>query len=219
MSWPRERDLSRVSIRSPHKSKGRLYLLPTLFAVIPFQSAPLTKARGDRPTASRAHAAQSFNPLPSQKQGETRSPARETQRTGCFNPLPSQKQGETFLKPPRRRRGHVSIRSPHKSKGRLDLAGSFSSLFMFQSAPLTKARGDPTSDQRSMISSSFNPLPSQKQGETSSIILGRAAPTSFNPLPSQKQGETFLKPPRRRRGHVSIRSPHKSKGRLHPLAA
>ena len=60
----------------------------------------------------------------------------------------------------------VSIRSPHKSKGRPKARAysTFSSLF--QSAPLTKARGDPLGDFSMVTASGFNPLPSQKQGET-----------------------------------------------------
>ena len=36
-----------------------------------FQSAPLTEARGDTPSAKAIAAALCFNPLPSPKQGET----------------------------------------------------------------------------------------------------------------------------------------------------
>ena len=60
---------------------------------------------------------------------------------------------------------------------------------MFQSAPLTKARGDVGARRPPARTTGFNPLPSQKQGETPSTLGGRTA------------------------RHVSIRSPHKSKGR------
>ena len=83
-----------------------------------FQSAPLTKARGDQKVREHSRTAHSFNPLPSQKQGETRM------LNECF---------EAEI---------VSIRSPHKSKGRQDTAISSLKVVMFQSAPLTKARGD-----------------------------------------------------------------------------
>ena len=36
----------------------------------------------------------------------------------------------------------VSIRSPHRSKGRLDLVEGIATFQWFQSAPLTEARGD-----------------------------------------------------------------------------
>ena len=87
-----------VSIRSPHKSKGRLST-----------------------DAATACSPGCFNPLPSQKQGETwlRTPASSW--TTSFNPLPSQKQGETLFLDQQLEDGGVSIRSPHKSKGRLDL--------------------------------------------------------------------------------------------------
>ena len=90
-----------------------------------FQSAPLTKARGDQIHRSDGYVFRGarFNPLPSQKQGETwrliRSIPCPSPR--CFNPLPSQKQGETIIT---------------SSEAMCDLNQ------MFQSAPLTKARGD-----------------------------------------------------------------------------
>ena len=61
-----------------------------------FQSAPLTKARGDFARGESMGEPQRFNPLPSQKQGETRAPSFFSRKTFCFNPLPSQKQGETW---------------------------------------------------------------------------------------------------------------------------
>ena len=86
-----------------------------------FQSAPLTKARGDAALAHAEGPPQRFNPLPSQKQGETCLIIAGLVEMICFNPLPSQKQGETRL---------WSVLA--------SLVG------MFQSAPLTKARGDNT---------------------------------------------------------------------------
>ena len=160
--------------------------------VLSFQSAPLTKARGDSQSAV------------------------ETTRHYSFNPLPSQKQGETPQAPVVYNIYDVSIRSPHKSKGRQKMLARFCSVQRFQSAPLTKARGDNIPSPGSTSSKSFNPLPSQKQGETSaqrhqifSSYQFQSAPLtkargdesshdhadplpSFNPLPSQKQGETPL---------------------------
>ena len=203
-----------VSIRSPHKSKGRPDITTKAATRIQFQSAPLTKARGD--------------PL--------RTVADEVFLG--FNPLPSQKQGETLAVGYWRLRGEVSIRSPHKSKGRPHVRYPKYTDTQFQSAPLTKARGDIGVEQDGGLRTSFNPLPSQKQGETSQIASPRSAGRRFNPLPSQKQGETrpsassepaprsFNPLPSQKQGetrriwqhhqrtvHVSIRSPHKSKGR------
>ena len=233
-----------VSIRSPHRSKGRRRRAADhARANGEFQSAPLTEARGD-PKHPAARAGRSgFNPLPSPKQGETdprhlpvgglnvsiRSPHRSKgrpisgprwkNRRLCFNPLPSPKQGETrhpaAIRPPRRsfnplpspKQGEtsnrklkasfasVSIRSPHRSKGR---QGTWRSA-----RPCRHG---------------FNPLPSPKQGETFSCSHNGRRCFGFNPLPSPKQGETQQ---RRRHcvdGVVSIRSPHRSKGR-HRLAS
>ena len=133
-----------VSIRSPHRSKGRL--------------------PGDSPGPSRSPYSR-FNPLPSPKQGETMRPCRLALALDCFNPLPSPKQGETapvcrastiiarFNPLPSPKQGEtskvarpaerpVSIRSPHRSKGRRLRRCGCTIGAWFQSAPLTEARGD-----------------------------------------------------------------------------
>ena len=66
----------------------------------------------------------------------------------------------------------------------------FSGSGAFQSAPLTKARGDAGATRPYGPVKGFNPLPSQKQGETCSRKKRAPLRASFNPLPSQKQGET-----------------------------
>ena len=156
-----------VSIRSPHRSKGR------------------RAGSGRSP-----HAFKGFNPLPSPKQGETnsfckhiallyvsiRSPHRSKGRLAgwgfdypsrlSFNPLPSPKQGETSLPGIFSSGGLVSIRSPHRSKGRLLLAACGGCADKFQSAPLTEARGDLPPSEHLLLPACFNPLPSPKQGET-----------------------------------------------------
>ena len=83
-----------------------------------FQSAPLTEARGDATKPTRPSRRLSFNPLPSPKQGETCAPRWELRRSGSFNPLPSPKQGETSSRFAIATSNVVSIRSPHRSKGR-----------------------------------------------------------------------------------------------------
>ena len=201
-----------VSIRSPHKSKGRQDEEAKDETETEFQSAPLTKARGDSDETYHTDLIYGFNPLPSQKQGETRP------QGGAVHSL------------------YVSIRSPHKSKGRPVATASAHARMRFQSAPLTKARGDIPRGEPVGNLACFNPLPSQKQGETTStpsfrstmgfqsapLTKARGDPaaglvaqslTRFNPLPSQKQGETRSRRPPSCLRRVSIRSPHKSKGR------
>ena len=185
-------DAATVSIRSPHRSKGRPRLGPRPAPGGQFQSAPLTEARGDGPSARRRFRTSCFNPLPSPKQGETGDPlpVDPLGERGGFNPLPSPKQGETSLRrsglpmwrvsirSPHRSKGRpageslakeeksVSIRSPHRSKGRQVGSHLLVPCGMFQSAPLTEARGDFVEGVRRVVSTSFNPLPSPKQGET-----------------------------------------------------
>ena len=253
---------AKVSIRSPHKSKGRPYAHPSYLPHDRFQSAPLTKARGDprNPSYLRSHFG--FNPLPSQKQGETeelekedktivvsiRSPHKSKGRLGqsrkrrlylLFQSAPLTKaRGDLYGRLYHVDITHVSIRSPHKSKGRHKRFSNAYLSYEFQSAPLTKARGDTTAAKvnnlktgvsirsphkskgrhRSSIldyesTNRFNPLPSQKQGETREPIDRVRQIRRFNPLPSQKQGETAGTGRLGQDYEVSIRSPHKSKGR------
>ena len=178
-----------VSIRSPHKSKGRPSSWATWFVPSMFQSAPLTKARGDRRQHGLCGLLLGFNPLPSQKQGETSAVAI------------------LWLS------GHVSIRSPHKSKGRHPSAARAGATRLFQSAPLTKARGDGLQLGHPRIWRLFQSAPLTKARGDRARRAGRTGPPRFNPLPSQKQGETFLQGCTSCQLQVSIRSPHKSKGR------
>ena len=136
-------DCCRVSIRSPHRSKGR-HMTPQLVERrIMFQSAPLTEARGDLPMPGHPVVLGIVS---------IRSPHRSKGRQRA--------QTAELLY------ARVSIRSPHRSKGRQVFPSLVTAKTLFQSAPLTEARGDQVmrSPQTSLLS--FNPLPSPKQGET-----------------------------------------------------
>ena len=184
------KNIPMVSIRSPHRSKGRHLLEAKDCIVRSFQSAPLTEARGDLGHFQEPSRGAGFNPLPSPKQGETdrlrvelpcfkvsiRSPHRSKGRRrfgyGCgrlgagFNPLPSPKQGETITSVLSFPLVGVSIRSPHRSKGRRNPIRARGKFAEFQSAPLTEARGDRKLQPLPHPGTGFNPLPSPKQGET-----------------------------------------------------
>ena len=126
-----------VSIRSPHRSKGRPSAALALSASTPeFQSAPLTEARGDRYGPISRTFKPSFNPLPSPKQGETVYGRHGHGRRHGFNPLPSPKQGET--------------------RGALCLMPTFN---LFQSAPLTEARGDRSPHTSLLLPALFQSAP------------------------------------------------------------
>ena len=108
-----------------------------------FQSAPLTKARGDLRGKFASVSLHGFNPLPSQKQGETlhmgfdvpqlkvsiRSPHKSKgrhRRDGALSSQifvsirsPHKSKGRRTSAAGRKEDSSVSIRSPHKSKGRL----------------------------------------------------------------------------------------------------
>ncbi len=258
--------LDGVSIRSPHRSKGRSTPRPRDESNPGFQSAPLTEARGDRLLGYYHQGLRVFQSAPlteargdwfsnaptprlivfqsaplTEARGDLSNPIDCGAYIRGFNPLPSPKQGEIGRRPGDYLYRHVSIRSPHRSKGRYLPPGRYGlHLVRFQSAPLTEARGDsrlghdsigarivsirsphrskgrsgrtvatpapawfqsaPLTEARGdpplafwwPANSSFNPLPSPKQGE---ISRGWPIPiicTCFNPLPSPKQGEMLL---------------------------
>ena len=204
----------KVSIRSPHRSKGRRE--PCI-------------GRGSRGTG--------FNPLPSPKQGETRVAVISPGAMSCFNPLPSPKQGETACAKLLSPRSPVSIRSPHRSKGRRslchyakpparfqsaplteargDVPAPTSSFFcpLFQSAPLTEARGDPQPQPQPQPSPQFQSAPLTEARGDCKPYTECLPHQGFNPLPSPKQGETQVHGRGGPAVAVSIRSPHRSKGR------
>ena len=132
---------------------------------------------------------QRFNPLPSPKQGETiwrlAILQRPVGRSG-FNPLPSPKQGETYPKSASCCDRSLVINCKSKEASQLVCP-------LFQSAPLTEARGDQIRlCRRSASRSLFQSAPlTEARGD------GRVRYLAI---------ETH-------RSRVSIRSPHRSKGR------
>ena len=159
-----------------------------------FQSAPLTEARGDPQGRPQSTCVAGFNPLPSPKQGETRDATRCLPFSVSFQSAPlTEARGDFLLHYFGVYKKGVSIRSPHRSKGRQGGTNDEQNLITFQSAPLTEARGDPFSQTTTAPMACFNPLPSPKQGETEA--LGDIDVTL----------------------NVSIRSPHRSKGRHRSL--
>ena len=162
--------------------------------MLSFQSAPLTEARGDAGQGAARAGTAKFQSAPlTEARGDFYLVPEQWVDLG-FNPLPSPKQGETAHFDQIRPLGVVSIRSPHRSKGRRLLEAFDADLARFQSAPLTEARGDRKTVVLKIWQSGFNPLPSPKQGETA-LLLSNDSDLS-----------------------VSIRSPHRSKGRLKPLS-
>ena len=163
-----------------------------------FQSAPLTEARGDRRPADSICSCNVVSiRSPHRSKGRQRlldkaarsssvsirSPHRSKGRHACsVNDATAPDVCTVSIRSPHRSKGRrlrlygqarcpVSIRSPHRSKGRpggmIHLARPAG--MMFQSAPLTEARGDVASrliDFAHASCSGFNPLPSPKQGET-----------------------------------------------------
>ena len=202
-----------VSIRSPHKSKGRHVTRPPYRQVVTFQSAPLTKARGDLGYYDRFACACGFNPLPSQKQGETEPTKRLSLRILVSIRSPHKSKGRLPYRGMLLQSVVVSIRSPHKSKGRPRSQDLVEPGCGFQSAPLTKARGDPTIWTYNAVLFVFQSAPLTKARGDRHTPSSVSKSMCFNPLPSQKQGETNDDGSNDDGSIVSIRSPHKSKGR------
>ena len=163
---PNRTSICSVSIRSPHRSEGRQPDSLPNDTVYWFQSAPLTEARGDRSLHSERKNHIMFQSAPlTEARGDPTgggSPGRHHR----FNPLPSPKRGETLNKMQGTALGIVSIRSPHRSEGRHACIVNIFFNRLFQSAPLTEARGDRVALIEPQGIISFNPLPSPKRGET-----------------------------------------------------
>ena len=179
-----------------------------------FQSAPLTEARGDTCEAG-AQVLQYIVSIRSPHRSKGRRNERTVSLLWC----------------------QVSIRSPHRSKGRPCIRGSFDFQSTFQSAPLTEARGDQCTVVRSTNPHRFQSAPlTEARGDLRAPVVAmpsslfQSAPlteargdprsatrspvlSSFNPLPSPKQGETDRASADQNGSNVSIRSPHRSKGR------
>ena len=105
----------------PSPKRGEISLeVIRLTAYLPFQSAPLTEARGDMTGIFRARGPNRVS---------IRSPHRSEGRSGeVADSVPE---------------ALVSIRSPHRSEGRSLAINSVAfAPVLFQSAPLTEARGD-----------------------------------------------------------------------------
>ena len=185
-----EREIADVSIRSPHKSKGRPSAAMISWAQGLFQSAPLTKARGDSERVPAGTTRYSFNPLPSQKQGETAAVLVGDRPVEVSIRSPHKSKGRPKSKGQPKHYCSVSIRSPHKSKGRPPLPSLFWTHTAFQSAPLTKARGDIHGLRSAGTTLLFQSAPLTKARGDLEALARACSVDCFNPLPSQKQGET-----------------------------
>ena len=184
---------SRVSIRSPCRSKGRsekMFGSARQYSLVSIRSPCRSKGRC-RGTRRRTRVAQCFNPLPLPKQGEMPHACPRVQTHTRFNPLPLPKQGEIphVLGAVQCFPG-VSIRSPCRSKGRCD--GECCDLCLrdvsIRSPCRSKGRYTETIEA-AIWKACFNPLPLPKQGEMAMLRETEASLPSFNPLPLPKQGE------------------------------
>ena len=126
-----------VSIRSPYRSKGRYTFSVRAVNVIGFQSAPLTEARGDRPAIKSLSSMLDVSiRSPYRSKGRCHESEKASHLLNSFNPLPLPKQGE------------------------MTMTGSgLDGFLLFQSAPLTEARGDPAVLPTPLFGSKFQSAP------------------------------------------------------------
>ena len=181
-----------------------------------FQSAPLTKARGDSDAPATRTPNTEFQSAPLTKaRGDCPNWTYPSADRLVSIRSPHQSKGRPVLSGAYQAAPSVSIRSPHQSKGRLSRSLTKNTLPLFQSAPLTKARGDLIARRIGFAQLQVSiRSPHQSKGRHGPLFPTGLRPPCFNPLPSPKQGETrhvFLACLGVK---VSIRSPHQSKGRL-----
>ena len=158
--------------------------------MLSFQSAPLTEARGDAGQGAARAGTAKFQSAPLTEARGDRPLRPDTAPWSGFNPLPSPKQGETATGSLRRGPSEVSIRSPHRSKGRPKDRCTQNLAERFQSAPLTEARGDALAKWGMPGLATFQSAPLTEARGDSRLGASSDRPAGFNPLPSPKQGET-----------------------------
>ena len=84
---------------------------------------------------------------------------------------------------------------------------------VFQSAPLTEARGDETAPDVPTAPDTFQSAPLTEARGDKRLRTVEATNYRFNPLPLPKQGEISILRRQQPITVVSIRSPYRSKGR------
>jgi len=160
----------------------------------------------------------SFNPLPTQRPGETRSQVGLQRRTVGFNPLPTQRPGETTELASLAGAPDVSIRSRRRGREKLDRAVAVQVVQVFQSAPDAEAGRNSMSDMTGARPMTFQSAPDAEAGRNVGASAHTRASSRFNPLPTQRPGET----PPLRRLHlprvVSIRSRRRGREKHQTIA-
>ena len=206
-------DNGEVSIRSPHRSKGRHFVPQEQSAVFKVSIRSLTEARGDRIPQFLLIALNCFNPLPSPKQGETGLSNSSSSLVAVSIRSPHRSKGRPGVVGNIAVRVVVSIRSPHRSKGRPTPVARNVSWSRFQSAPFTEARGD--GDWRG-TRSGCSPVsirsPHRSKGRHLLFPCIRAEMVSIR-SPHRSKGRRRVGCEHDDCAEVSIRSPHRSKGR------
>ena len=179
-----------VSIRSPYRSKGRLRLCRDAINYMQVSIRSPYRSKGRQENSGEL-----------EKLGyvSIRSPYRS--------------KGRHWVHLHRTLLSQVSIRSPYRSKGRLPGFPDFPMVAMFQSAPLTEARGDFDIRGIPLRCALFQSAPLTEARGDWRLPFRNRHQCSFNPLPLPKQGETYLVAWITVVKYVSIRSPYRSKGR------
>ena len=206
--------LKKVSIRSPHRSEGRLVDRRRNGATVhTFQSAPPTGVRGDfRGPGTRTYVDYVSIRSPHRSEG------RLTKRFNCFrcfNPLPPPEFATLLNRfqsaPPTGVRGDAIV-----------FKGFVKSQNMFQSAPPTGVRGDFLHQSASDASDKVSiRSPHRSEGRFSHASFISQSHVFQSAPPTGVRGDYCRQAAERNSNcDVSIRSPHRSEGRLQllPLA-
>ena len=187
-------DYELVSIRSPHRSKGRHTdgAMDSVIILVSIRSPHRSKGRPahqKRFAASKSAYSVSIR-SPHRSKGRLRKNSVMPRLVSVSIRSPHRSKGRLIVKL-LTLVGYVSIRSPHRSKGRRKRRRDAAGVAMFQSAPLTEARGD-------AIRSPARP-----------VVTAQTGVSIRSPHRSKGRRKRHRCC---RRCHVSIRSPHRSKG-------
>ena len=175
-----------VSIRSPDRSQGRFLTTSQPSPLMTrFQSAPLTEARGDARSKLLRQCVAAFQSAPlTEARGDFRVFGVSSRQFLVSIRSPDRSQGRCARPAISYGGPAVSIRSPDRSQGRWRTSRSQRPVSVFQSAPLTEARGDVRSPSLSVRILLFQSAPlTEARGDSRSRNGSQRKESSFNPLP------------------------------------
>jgi len=217
---PSRRLLARdcVSIRSRRRGREKRPKTPEKERSEKFQSAPDAEAGRNSWPAVRSSPTSSFNPLPTQRPGETVDFHDRMRVWQQFQSAPDAEAGRNVKGSTYENRPHLFQSAPDAEAGRnRSASASTARIWSFQSAPDAEAGRNKVGQLERKLRKMFQSAPDAEAGRNAGIPAFGFAYNGFNPLPTQRPGETPSEQPSNVVPLVSIRS--RRRGREKPAYA